>query len=422
MPRYRRIDPRVWDDEKFVQWDDLKRSLWLLLLTGPGVEPVPGLQCGGVAALAETLRRPTKPVAEKFWELVKDERIEVDERCRLIRTINAPIYNRPLNPNQVKGWYSAWESLPESPLKYSHIGSIRDACEMADLEYEPKPQKGKRKQSQTPFMDAFRSGFGKALSRNSSRIVPEQFRNSSQETISKQYLNDTRNVPPTVSEGSDFGGGGQKSVAEATENCSTGEPKGSHTKHAEEELKETDVYKNDRNSSETVTQTVPKQSRNNSETILIYEGEGEGEGDWEGEREAGATSAGAGSPLTSASLSETQSRTQRGKRKASPKLPLKQFTALVWETYHAERSKHYGPYTQLPGDEKAAAQVAIRVRLDVDKRIKAGKVAADGVDDAARKWLKRFWRVYFKNPGVRDALSEQGHPMRAAPGDLNGFE
>lgn len=169
MAKYRMLDPRCWDDERFVEWDDGKRNLWLLLLLGPAVEIVPGLQSGGIGSLAETLRRPFLDVHKRFGELLGEGRVEIDERFRLIRVNRAPMYNQPSNPNQVMGWFNSWESLPESHLKYLHIESLRQACELADSRYTPKaPTKPKRGQksrpepsSKTPFMDAFSRTFGR---------------------------------------------------------------------------------------------------------------------------------------------------------------------------------------------------------------------------------------------------------------------
>ncbi len=53
---YYRVDSRMWDDELFVEANDLDRSIWQLLLTGPQRSALPGLQRGGMATLAETLR------------------------------------------------------------------------------------------------------------------------------------------------------------------------------------------------------------------------------------------------------------------------------------------------------------------------------------------------------------------------------
>ena len=220
MAKYRKVDPRVWDDEKFVEWDDLKRNLWLLLLTGPAVEPVPGLQLGGVASLAETLRRPLETVQGRFTTLSLEGRVQVDERFRIIRVVRALEYNRPENQYQVFGWFKAWESLPNSQLKYDHIDSIREACAKADQSYKPTKKKGKsnaKEESSSPFMDAFRASFGTVSqtvpqtvtptvtptvpstvrgSRARTRLEQEQEQEQEQEGIDPEVLsNDKTNSP-----------------------------------------------------------------------------------------------------------------------------------------------------------------------------------------------------------------------------------
>jgi hypothetical protein len=58
--------------------------------------------------------------------------VELDARRRVLRVPNAPRYNPPANPNVLRGWWNQWREVPESPLKYRHIESLRAAVNFAD--------------------------------------------------------------------------------------------------------------------------------------------------------------------------------------------------------------------------------------------------------------------------------------------------
>lgn len=130
-PLYRKVDPRVWDDDKFIELSDDAQLLWLLVLTGPQTTIVPGLMTGGLGTLSEVLRKGSERVSKAFEELLEKGLIEHDPKRRVLRVPNAPRYNEPANPNVLRGWFRAWRSAPESPLKYAHIGSLEAAIDQS---------------------------------------------------------------------------------------------------------------------------------------------------------------------------------------------------------------------------------------------------------------------------------------------------
>ena len=164
--RYRRVSPLIWDDEWFVKQDDLTRSIWLLLLTGPQVLPVPGLQLAGPASLAEALRRGSGTVSKPFENLISTGKIFYDPTHRVIRLPNAPKRNLPDNPNQILGWFDVWKSLPESQLKFDHLASLKDAISSVETD---RPE---------AFLKAWDNSFG---------TVSKPFHNSS-DTVSKHRV------------------------------------------------------------------------------------------------------------------------------------------------------------------------------------------------------------------------------------------
>lgn len=114
----------MWDDEVFVQANDLNRNIWQLLLTGPQRSALPGLQRGGMATLAETLRRPVKSVTDGFNWWVSRGRAVFIASVRVIWVPNAPEYNEAESPNQIRAWWNRWKEIPECGAKYKHIVNL----------------------------------------------------------------------------------------------------------------------------------------------------------------------------------------------------------------------------------------------------------------------------------------------------------
>jgi hypothetical protein len=127
LARYRLISQCIWDDKLVIDADDFLRTVWFALLTGPAVTALPGLLLCNEVDLAAFLRRDPEDVRRAFLEFSRLSRIETDPFYRLIRVINAPKHNPPQNQNVIRCWWSLWQSLPESQLKYNHIASLRES-------------------------------------------------------------------------------------------------------------------------------------------------------------------------------------------------------------------------------------------------------------------------------------------------------
>lgn len=120
MSRYSKIDRRIHHDAKFRALSRPQpngQSLWFYLLANPHLVNVPGLFCAGEAMLAEALEWPVKGFREAFAELFAKGMAKADWTARLVWVPRAIKYNRPENPNVVKGWVPAWDELPECDLK-----------------------------------------------------------------------------------------------------------------------------------------------------------------------------------------------------------------------------------------------------------------------------------------------------------------
>ncbi len=124
---YRTVDPRMWDDPKFKALTRATREVWFYLLTGPHVTMLPGIQRTSAAIIADGLDVTAGQVRTAFAELEAAGLACVDVENKVVRLPNAPRYNPPANGKVIKGWHNLWESLPESPLKYDHLESLRAA-------------------------------------------------------------------------------------------------------------------------------------------------------------------------------------------------------------------------------------------------------------------------------------------------------
>jgi hypothetical protein len=67
----------------------------------------------------------TDDVRTALERLVEWRIAKIDLRLRVLRVLNVANYTvSPPNGNVIRGWYSAWVTLPESPLKYEHIETL----------------------------------------------------------------------------------------------------------------------------------------------------------------------------------------------------------------------------------------------------------------------------------------------------------
>lgn len=123
------IDPRLWDDERFLALTDGARLLYLHLLCGPE-RRLPGLYRETVVNLAERLQRSFSETEQNMKVLERDEMAIVDRRAKVICVPAAPDYAVPPNNNQLKGWYMMWRELPNCEQKVPHVARLQRAVKL----------------------------------------------------------------------------------------------------------------------------------------------------------------------------------------------------------------------------------------------------------------------------------------------------
>jgi hypothetical protein len=134
MSRYRKIEVRIWSDEKFRSLSSLlpsAQALWFYLLTGPHTGPIPGLYRAGRAAMAEELGWDLEAFAQAFAELEDAGMVRADFQARLVWLPNALKHNKPESPNVVRSWRTEIDLLPECPLKREALTGIGAVLEDA---------------------------------------------------------------------------------------------------------------------------------------------------------------------------------------------------------------------------------------------------------------------------------------------------
>lgn len=178
MARYRKIDVRIWGDERFRRLSDpppCGQFLWFFLLTNPETTNVPGLYREGRAAMAETLNWPIDGFSAAFRELSDQGLVKADWQARVVWVPNVIKYNRPENPNVVTSWRVTWDEIPECPLKAEAYDSL--ATFLAGIGQ--------------PFLKAFeeacRNPLGKPSPKASANQEQEQEQNQEQNQKSESF-------------------------------------------------------------------------------------------------------------------------------------------------------------------------------------------------------------------------------------------
>lgn len=148
MGRYRKVDVRLWGDERVARLSTEPSGLllWFHLLTGPHTTSIPGLSRAGENQLADALGWPTKAFREAFREVLREGLAKASWKDHIVWLPKAWKYNRPESPNVVRSWRVVWDELPECPLKdeawrtlFEFTKGLGEAFRQAFAEACPQP-------------------------------------------------------------------------------------------------------------------------------------------------------------------------------------------------------------------------------------------------------------------------------------------
>ena len=113
MSHYRKIDTRIWNDEKFNSLSHHAKLAFVFVLTHPNMTSL-GAMRGTIAGLSDELEVLPKAFQEPFDKGL----LKADDKAKIIYAPNFLKYNKPENPNVVKAWGKAFEMLPEGETKH----------------------------------------------------------------------------------------------------------------------------------------------------------------------------------------------------------------------------------------------------------------------------------------------------------------
>lgn len=157
MARYRKIDPRIWNDEKFRKLSDNAKLVFFMLLTHPSMTAL-GAMRATLPGLAAEMSWGPEAFREAFREASAKGMAEHDEVACLVALPNFLKYNAPESPNVVKAWAGAVDLLPECPLKTLVLQRAKAYAEAL----------------QEGFAKAFREAFPKGIAIQEQEQEPEQ--------------------------------------------------------------------------------------------------------------------------------------------------------------------------------------------------------------------------------------------------------
>lgn len=116
MAHYRKVDTRIWNDEKFCTLSTPAKLAFMFVMTHPQMTSL-GAMRGTVAGLSAELS--VKKSA--YDQILKLGLIYHDPKSHLIWLPNFLRYNPPESPNAIKGWATALELLPECALRHALV-------------------------------------------------------------------------------------------------------------------------------------------------------------------------------------------------------------------------------------------------------------------------------------------------------------
>jgi hypothetical protein len=128
MSRYRTVQCLIWNDDKFPFATDDCKLVWFHLKTTPFSTPL-GIFKAPVQGLAAEIHWPLKRYGEALKEGIEKGFWNVDGRFHVVYFPNFFKYNKPENPNVLKGWLKSWDEIPECGLKNDCYQQLMSSCQ-----------------------------------------------------------------------------------------------------------------------------------------------------------------------------------------------------------------------------------------------------------------------------------------------------
>lgn len=170
--RFRKIEMRMWADQKFRALSPLPpsgQSLWLYLLTGPHTGIIPGLFKARRGGLVEELAWSPEAFDTAFAEITSLQMAEADWKVGVVWIPNAIKCNLPQSPNVITAWRKEWPLIPDCDLKTRAYEAIRSA-----IYAMPSRPSENGKGFRGVFDEVFRESSAKAFRKPLEKAMPNQ--------------------------------------------------------------------------------------------------------------------------------------------------------------------------------------------------------------------------------------------------------
>jgi len=120
MGRYRKIDSRIWNDEKFRSLTDSGQLVFIYILTHPSMTSL-GAMRASIPGLASEKGWAERKFRGALNESLKKGLLKVDEAASFVWAPNFLRYNGPESPNVVVSWEKALDLIPECLMRKEMI-------------------------------------------------------------------------------------------------------------------------------------------------------------------------------------------------------------------------------------------------------------------------------------------------------------
>src|SRR3990167_9305012 len=116
MGHYRKIDSRMWNDEKFLDLSYEAQNAFIYLLTHPSMTSL-GAMRATIDGLGAERHRPPEAFRKAFEEVVEKGMVQYDDKVCFMCLPNFLNYNGPETTNVVIAWKKCFDLIPECELK-----------------------------------------------------------------------------------------------------------------------------------------------------------------------------------------------------------------------------------------------------------------------------------------------------------------
>jgi hypothetical protein len=128
MARFRKIDSRILNDEKFCALSDDAQLIFLTLLIHPHMTSL-GAMRANLCGLAAEKRWSFAKFRKAFAQIASKGMAQYDDKASFLWLPNFLKYNRPENPNVIKSWTASYDLLPECALKKQLLNRVKELVE-----------------------------------------------------------------------------------------------------------------------------------------------------------------------------------------------------------------------------------------------------------------------------------------------------